>query len=160
MDVKEFMLQVELFEGLNDQEIDKVIDLSRLDECVPGDLIWREGDDAEDLCLVSEGQVELRYEMPGRESTREQAMIIISKGNAFGWSALVPPHKLTLSAFGGDKGCSYYRINGSRLVSLFDAHSHIGYICFRNLTRVIAKRFHAMEDEIARAAGMDVMHNW
>ena len=42
-------------------------------------------------------------------------------------------------------------------MDLFENDNHIGFICLKNLTHVIAKRFHAMEDEVVQAAGVDAM---
>jgi CRP/FNR family transcriptional regulator, cyclic AMP receptor protein len=160
MDEMEFLGSVELFSGLNEQELRKIKRLCRPDDRGPGEVVYKEGDEVEDICLVVEGEVSLRYEMPGRDSAREHTISIIRPANVFGWSALVPPYKITLSSYVGDRRCKFYRISRKDLTTLFAENPRIGYVCMRNLTRVIANRFHRMEDDVARFEGMNLMHNW
>ncbi|MFH1136565.1 MAG: cyclic nucleotide-binding domain-containing protein [Pseudomonadota bacterium] len=157
MDLPSFLPQVGLFRGLNDAELSRMLLLCRLDSRGPGELIFAEGDDAVDLGVVMEGRAELRFEMPGREAGREQTIFSVFPGKAFGWSALTPPFKLTLSVYGGEHGCRFFRVNGRELMSLFEEDNHIGFICLRNLAHVIAKRFHALEEEVVQAAGLESM---
>ena len=125
-----------------------------------GKLVFQEGQEAKYLCVVVEGQVDLRYEMPGRQTSEEQTISQVLPGKVFGWSSLVPPHKITLSSYCGDQGCKYYRLPGKDLIGLFESSPKIGYICMRNLTRVVAERFLRMENEVARLEGISVMHKW
>ena len=91
--------------------------------------------------MVMDGQAELRFEIPGRKATSDHTMSVVVPGKAFGWSSLVPPHELTLSVYAGDEGCRFIRMNAKQLMDLFEEHSRIGFVCFRNLTHVVAKRF-------------------
>jgi CRP-like cAMP-binding protein len=160
MDLKSFLPQVGLFRGLSEEELSKLEWLCRSDSCDAGELILKEGEKAEDICVVVEGQAELRFEIPGREATGDHTMSVVTPGKAFGWSSLVPPHELTLSVYAGEGGCRFIRMNANQLMDLFEEHTRIGFVCFKNLTRVVAKRFHAMEEEFISALGMDVMHKW
>ncbi len=110
-----------LFRGLDEEELKKIEALCRDDERGPGEMVFKEGDEAEDICIVVDGQVELRFELPGRSgATKTQTVSTILPGKAFGWSALVPPHKMTLSAYAGNRPCGFYRINGKALMQLFE----------------------------------------
>ena len=160
MDEMEFLADVDLFSGLNAQELRKVNKLCRPDDRSPGEVIYKEGDEVEDIYLVVRGEVSLRYEMPGRDPAREHIISIIRPGNVFGWSALVPPYRITLSSYVGDQPCKLYRISRNDLTTLFAENPRIGYVCMGNLTRVIADRFHRLEDDVARFEGMNLMHNW
>lgn len=160
MTLKSFLPQVGLFRGLSEGELAKLEGLCRTDSRGPGELIFKEGDKAEDVCVVMEGQAELRFELPGRDATDEHTMSVVPPGKAFGWSALVPPYELTLSVYAGDEGCRFFRMNGKRLNEFFEEHNRIGFVCFRNLTHVVAKRFHALEEECVSDKGRDVMHKW
>lgn len=160
MDEMEFLASVDLFSGLNGKELRKIKRLCRPEDLGPGRVIYTEGDEVEDICLVVKGEVSLRYEMPGRDSVREHTISVIRPGNVFGWSSLVPPYKMTLSSYVGDQPCRLYRISRNDLTALFGEYPRIGYICMSNLTRVIADRFHRMENDVARFEGMNLMHNW
>ena len=116
MDLKSFFPQVGLFRGLSEGELTKLEQLCRTDSRGPGELIYKEGDKAEDVCVVMEGQAELRFEIPGRDATGEHTMSVVLPGKAFGWSALVPPYELTLSSYAGNQGCRFFRMNGKSVV--------------------------------------------
>lgn len=160
MEQLEFLSRVGLFNGLNSEELKKILPLCRKDGVGPGELIFEEGAVAEDVCVVIEGRAELRFEMPGKAATGEQTLSIVQPTKSFGWSTLVPPHQITLSVYGGEDGCTFFRLKGQSLVRLFEEDYRIGYYVMRNLTRVIAKRFHRMENEVARHEGMNLMHKW
>ncbi|MBU2552757.1 MAG: cyclic nucleotide-binding domain-containing protein [Proteobacteria bacterium] len=160
MDKVEFLSNVELFKNLIEEELAQIERLCRTDEKNPGEKIFQEGEQAGDICIVIDGQVDLRFELPGRDATVEHNISSILPGRVFGWSALVPPHIMMLSSYAGSRPCRFYRIEGKVLIRLFEEEPRIGYLCMRNLTGVIAKRFQRLEDELARQEGMNLMHKW
>jgi CRP-like cAMP-binding protein len=160
MEQLEFLRNVGLFRDLNDEQLRKVEPLIRLDERKPEEIIYREGDDAKDVCVVLDGYVDLRYEMPSRKTSRGQTVSTILPGRVFGWSALVPPYKITLSSYPGDQGCKFYRISGKALIRLFEEDPRVGYLCMSNLARLLASRFRNMEDEAVRLGGLNLKQEW
>ena len=92
--------------------------------------------------------------------SREHTLATIEPQGVFGWSALVPPFTITLSSYCGEQGATILRFSGKLLVGVFEREPRIGYICMRNLSRVIANRFRRMEDEVARLEGLNLMHQW
>jgi toluene monooxygenase system ferredoxin subunit len=160
MDELTFLSQVGLFKDLGRAELEKILPLCRKDHQGPGERIFSEGDNAEDVGIIIQGEVNLRFEMPGRETDQEHTLSVVPATKTFGWSALVPPHQFTLSSYAGPEGCQFYRIRGQDMIRLFDSNHRLGYIVMRNLNRVIAKRFHQMEDEIVQRQGHNLMHNW
>lgn len=160
MECHEFLKDVSLFDGLNDLELEKVSLLCKLDHRNSGESIFLENDDANNLCILMEGQVDLRFELPGREASKEQTLTTLASGQVFGWSAMVPPHKMTLSSYAADQPCKYLLLSRDSLFNLFDDQPRIGYIVMKNLALVIANRFRKMEDEVARLEGLNIMHKW
>ena len=106
--------QTGLFRGLTEPEFSKIQFLCRIDQRGPAEIVFKEGDDAVDICVVMEGSVELRFEMPGREAGREQTIHIVPPGKAFGWSALTPPYKLTPVRLFGRGWMPVYTDQGAR----------------------------------------------
>ena len=63
-------------------------------------MIFREGDEATELYVLSDGRVALEMEIrpvPDRPAI-PTAVEVVSQGESLGWSALVEPHTYTLSA--------------------------------------------------------------
>lgn len=152
-----FLSSVEMCQGLTVEELAKLTGCCRMDSAQQDERIGEEGQEAADLFFLKEGRVELRFEMPGRESSQDMAITSVGPGSAFGWSALVPPHRYTLSTYCGSPRCSFYRLSREELMALFEREPRIGYVMMRNLTRVIANRFHALQDDLAKALGEDLM---
>ncbi len=152
-----FLASVEVCRDLTAEELSRLTACCRPDSRLAEELIGREGDEANDLFFLKEGEIELRFEMPGRETGPEMAISRVKPGDTFGWSALVPPHRYTLSSYCASTRCAFYRLDRQELLRLFDDHPRIGYIFMRNLTLVIAKRFLALQDDLARMHGYDLL---
>jgi CRP-like cAMP-binding protein len=160
MEHLEFLRKIGLFRDLDDEQLRKVARLVRLDARASDEIVYRENDDAEDVCIVIDGHVDLRYEMPSRKASSGHTVATITPERVFGWSALVPPHKITLSCYPGDQGCKFCRISGKALMSLFEEDTRVGYLCMRNLARLLAGRFRNMEDEAVRLGGLNLRQEW
>ncbi len=156
----EFLRGVGLFRNLSDEQLRRVQPLLRPDERGAGEIVYKEGEAAEDVCIVVDGQVDLRYEMPSRKASSEHTVVTIRPGMVFAWSALVSPHKTTLSSYPGDSGCKFYRIRGQALLELFEEDAPVGYLCMSNLARLLAHRFLDMENEAVRLGGLNLKQEW
>jgi CRP-like cAMP-binding protein len=156
----EFLRGVGLFRNLSVEQLESVRSLVRLDERGAGEIVCKEGETAEDICVVIDGQVDLRYEMPSRKASSGHTVATIRPGKVFGWSALVSPHKTTLSSYSGDSRCKFYRISGQALLELFEEDTTVGYLCMSNLARLLAHRFLDMEDEAVRLGGLNLKQEW
>ena len=63
----------------------------------------------------------------------------ITKGDIFGWSSLVAPHSLTMSAI-CVKPSSTLAVRGAELGELMDHNHALGYEVMKGLVRVIGAR--------------------
>ena len=63
----------------------------------------------------------------------------ITKGDIFGWSSLVTPHSLTMSAI-CVKPSSVLIVDGAELIGLMDDNYSLGYEIMKGLVRVIGAR--------------------
>ena len=63
----------------------------------------------------------------------------VGKGEIFGWSALVPPHRLTASARCQGKA-DVIMINGKELMEFLEKDRRIGYVVMKNLSALISSR--------------------
>jgi len=156
----EFLSQVKMLAGLRAGELSRLAALCRPGSCQEGERISAEGQEADDLFLIKQGAIELRYELPGRESSSDHTLSALGPGEAWGWSALVPPHVYTLSAYCTARQGSFLRLGRLALEELFETHPRIGYIFMRNLASIIGQRFNAAQDELARMQGFDQVHQW
>src|SRR3989304_3681046 len=126
----------ELFEGLNEEELRAVAALGHEENFDEGEVIFQEGTEARRVYLLLEGRVALRFRLPLKPPSRETTIDMVSKGGAFGWAALVKPHRLTATAICSEpiKCVAFEREDLRRL---FQENNHIGYTVMEHLTAVI-----------------------
>ncbi len=157
---KDFLARVEVCQGLDRHELGRIQLLCRPQGFREGERIFAEDQEAEDLFLLERGKVDLRFDLPGRPSDKDSTVSSVKEAGTFGWSALVPPHHYRLSAYCAATAAQVLRLAREDLLRLFDDHPRIGYRFMTNLAQVIGKRFHELQDDLARAEGFDLMDRW
>ena len=143
MNLVQVLKRCEVFVGLDDSALEKIAGLSswRTSTYRAGEFIFYENTLAKDFYILDKGEVSLVVALP-KEGAKELAQIpldTITKGDVFGWSSLVAPHCLTMSAV-CVKSCSVVAVNGAELSQLFDTNCSIGYEVMKGLVRVIGAR--------------------
>ncbi len=154
----DFLEKVEVFKGLNDDQLTAVQACCQENEFQRGDKIFGQGEEATQLFAVMGGQVELKFDMPRSKS--DTVISSISETMAFGWSSLIPPHKMTLSGYCVSRVCKLATFEKDQLLQLFEKDTRLGYQVMSNLAGVVGGRFHKLQNEIARRRGEDMMSNW
>ena len=142
------MKRCEVFLGLDDSELQKLVDLPSCQEQVyeAQGIIFEEGKEAQYIYVLEEGQVSLTVKIPTSLSqpSKETVVRTITKGGTFGWSALVPPHVLTMSAI-CKQPSKVVAIRGNELYTLFDRDRHLGYEVLSCLLLIIGSRVRDIE---------------
>jgi signal-transduction protein with cAMP-binding, CBS, and nucleotidyltransferase domain len=156
----DFLKQSEIFKGLHNEQLEEIQKYCDIKEFRSGDKIFSEGEYATHLCIVLEGGVDLRFDLPGTPSSDKNIITSVPLGKAFLWSSLVPPHKVRLSSYCNSTICKIIRINAESLKSLCEKDAKIGYLIMYNLAGVIGKRFFKLQDEIVKRHGYETMFSW
>lgn len=151
-----FLSTVDILQGLNDAEIEKVHAICKRDHWEDGEMIFAEGDDADKLCFVISGMVGLRYKLPGRPSSKQTTLATVAPGGTFGWSAFVEPFRYTLSSFAVGGPVNALVITRADMTALFESEPRIGFVFMRNLTKVIGQRFNSAQEDLSRLHGFEL----
>lgn len=159
MDI-DFLATTEVCQGMNSDELAKVMALCQPDRRSEGELVHGEGEKAKDLFLLNQGDIHLRFQLPGRDSDESMNISIIKPGGVFGWSALVPPRRYTLTAYCTTPACRFLKVDGHELERLFELEPRIGYMFMKNLVVIVGSRFRALREELAKCHGFDAIHGW
>jgi CRP-like cAMP-binding protein len=99
MAVLDFLKRVDIFKGLSDDQLNKIQPGCQEVEYHGGHRLFAEGENSDRVWIVTAGQVDLRFDLPGRSTSEENTIFSISAGNTLGWSSFVPPHQYKLSAY-------------------------------------------------------------
>jgi CRP-like cAMP-binding protein len=135
----EILKSFSLFGGLSEAELAKIAKLCRERTYDDGSVIFTIGGSATDIYLLKAGKVNIQIEFKIYEYEIIATVYTVGKGEIFGWSALVPPHRLTASARCEGKA-DVITINGKELLDLLEKEKLIGYLVMKNLSGLISSR--------------------
>ena len=142
----------EVFVGLEDADLQKIAQLQswQKNSYNAGDYIFRQDTMARDFFILEEGEVNLllTVEADISNSTKEIPVDNVTTGDVFGWSSLVAPHALTMSAI-CIKPSTVFTVSGTELITLLDQDHTLGYDVMKGLVRVIGARFRDLRRRFA-----------
>lgn len=103
-----------------------------------GQMIFREGEDADLFYLIRDGKVALEIFVPERGST---PILTLGEGDVLGWSWLIPPYKWRFDARAIETTRAL-ALDGKCLRGKCDEDSRLGYELLKRVAAVIAERLH------------------
>ena len=128
-----------LFSGLSEAELAEIAKLCRERIYEDGSVIFTIGGSATDVYLLKAGKVDIQIEFKIYDYEIMATVYTVGKGEIFGWSALVLPHRLTASARCQGKA-EVIMINGKELMEFLEKDRRIGYVVMKNLSGLISSR--------------------
>jgi len=134
----------QLFDGLTEDQKEKFLSLGTSEVYEPGTTICRENDEAQDLYIVEDGTVAVEM---GIAPMKKIPVCTVSNGGVFGWSCLVPPHRLTATVTSLKKS-RVLGINGADLQQLCIQDPTIGFRIMQNLSGVASSRLKNLKLEL------------
>ena len=148
MDTAELRKAV-IFAELQDAEAERLLAMARPQRCQKDECLFLLGDHADRLYLVLRGSVELTFPLSFGGVVRDVPVESKAPGSALGWSALVKPHRFTLSARAAEPSelAAFLRQD---LFRVFEAEPRIGYVVMRHIAEVIGRRLLQMQALWAR----------
>ncbi len=134
-----------LFQGLTEEQKNRVTSVSKETAMDSGQRIFTEGDEALTLYILKEGTVELMtvvgndFEMP--------VAILRNPGDCFGTPALLKPHVHSLTASCVEKGC-LFTIKQSDLQEQISNDPALGFMIMTNLAGHFLERLKEARKEL------------
>jgi CRP-like cAMP-binding protein len=135
---------IDFFDGLSGSELKQIAEICQVVKMKKGERIFSRGDEAEKFYVVKTGKVNLTFQVSILLSELDIVVDMKREGGTFGWSALVPPYKLTLSAY-CDEDCDLIQVQGKDVLSLCARELHIGFVLMSNLAEVIGSRMNQLQ---------------
>lgn len=129
-----YIPQTELFWGLNQNVVSRVMAIAERQVFDPGDVLFRHGDPARYLYILAQGEVKIAMDESGKCVYTGNRV-----GEAFGWGCLID-----CDTYGGCAVCEtpvvVLRIDRERLLKLFDSDMESGYLFFKHLSCALGCR--------------------
>lgn len=138
--------QVEMFQALSDDELSEIDKLTIEKQFVYGDRLFKDGDSATHLWIVEEGVIDLRFDLPDRETSDESTLSTITANKCIGWSSLVAPYKYKLSAYCSSSRCRVLAIDRNPFHEFLTRHPKTGYQVISAMLRVVGRRFQRLQE--------------
>ena len=138
-----------VFKDFDTETLDLLAGCARNEHFRPGQTIYAEGDDADKVFLIREGDVSVEISTPHHEPIIVETL---RAGDVLGWSWMVPPYKHMSDA---------RALNDVRAISLDAACMRnkaertpaLGYHMFRHFVPHMAVRFRAMRMQLLDVYG-------
>jgi CRP-like cAMP-binding protein len=135
----------ELFEGLTGQQETRIRNLGHTESYPPNAIICSEGAEARNIYLVEEGEVTVES---GPRNGIRIPISVVSAGEAFAWSALVPPFRLTATVT-ASRPTKVLAIARKELLETMRTDPEMAIGLMQNVARIAASRLNNLQQELA-----------
>ncbi len=150
-----------VFKGIDEVYIKKLANLGQEAVHAKGHIIFREGEEAKALYILRDGQVslEMRVDMGQGQGVHQATVDTAKKGAAFGWSALVEPHKYTLTATCLEP-VSLIVFEADKLRNLLESDPNLGYQVMKRMAGLVASRLEHTRSLLLSERGLSNVPSW
>jgi CRP-like cAMP-binding protein len=133
------MTRPDLLTGLNEGEVADLTALGKPVGLAAGAVLFRLGEEADNLYLIESGRITLAMPMHIRGVEENVRVDERAASQAVGWSTLIPPHRFTLTATAAvDSTLLAFPRRG--LLEHFEARPRVGYTVAKNIAALIGER--------------------
>lgn len=127
-----------LFRNLPEELLEKIGALSEEQSLPQGETIFREGERADKLHFLLQGEVLLRVKLTSRPESITVS-VVSQKFESFGWSGIVPPYHYTASAV-CETDCKILTIPGVKFMKLLEENPEAGFTVMQRLIELVSNR--------------------
>ena len=149
MAMLDLLRRADIFKGLSDDQLTKIQAGCKEIEYQSGSRLFAEGEKSDRVWIVSDGQVDLRFDLPGRSSSEENTIFSITAGNTLGWSSFIPPYQYKLSAYCATRTCKIVQVLNEFLLNLFEKDARMGFLVVTNVTGIASDHFDQLQKSAA-----------
>ena len=146
--IKKLLGESRLFNDLREEEKDRITQFCREVTFDPGDVIFREGDAAEQVFIVARGTVAVEVGLIGRRTVRRATIETLHRGECVGWSAALDSGLYVASAVAVGK-TSLLALSGTDFRRLCEDVPSLGLRVTRKLLDLAGSRFTHTTEKMA-----------
>ncbi|MDP8245052.1 MAG: cyclic nucleotide-binding domain-containing protein [Candidatus Hinthialibacter antarcticus] len=140
---------LQCFNGLSEKQLAQLCNIAEERRFQKGDYVQKEGTECDAMHVVKEGRVLVEMTLPGNHVI---AIHTVTPGDLFGWSAIVPPHKVT-AASRCLEDCVTIALPGPALLELFQQDVGIKAEVFEFLTHAVGRRLTETREQVSYLLG-------
>lgn len=133
-----------LFQAIDKRDLERFSAISEIEEFEPEAVIFSQGDRADKLYVVIEGDVAIRYD-PGDGAPL--TVTNIDRGGVFGWSSALGRRSYTSGAV-CQEAARVVSVDGAHFRKLCARHPETGFVIIERLAEVIAGRLSSTREAV------------
>ena len=138
--IKEILKRSNLFQGLNGEELDKLLPLCREEVYQTGALVSSEGDTCRMVYIVESGRVALEMNLHISRTAENATIDVVTQGGCLCASGLIDPYTLSTTNRTLER-TNVIALDAAELGSLFEHNPELGCKAMTNVARVVFSRF-------------------
>jgi len=133
--------EANIFKNLNDAQLEKLASIAESETHRAGTLLFKEGNVTNHFYIVEEGKVSLRIaiDMGPMQAPMQFPMATVTRGEAMAWSALVEPHKHSVSGLCMEDS-KLVSVEAGKLRELVDQDPALGLAVMKGIAKLLASR--------------------
>ena len=141
----ELLRRYPYFADVNEAALKEVAMISEEVNATEGSTLFSEGDRADCLYIITEGELDLQYTLGSGELRTVDTLVA---GDLVVWSALVEPYKITGTGT-VRKDVKMLMIGGKGLRQLCESNHDLGYRMLLSVTQLLATRLEGARVQVA-----------
>ncbi len=141
--------EVAFLGGIDEEYLGQIAAVARKVEFPEGKVIFREGEPATDIFLITRGTVSLEICAPGFGCRR---IMTVGQGELLSWSPVLEQTRLTATARVLSPTTAV-QISGNQIVALCEHNPRFGYEFMRRAALALAKRLSALSMQLMDVYG-------
>ena len=148
--LKDILGRSNLFKGLSDDELEKLLPLCRERVYEAGTIIFSEGAPCDTIYIVESGKIALEINLHISRAGDESATIdMVTRGGFLGYSALTDPYILTATGRTLE-ATKVITFDSVELKCLLQENPQIGYKTMNNLAKIVSSRYEHTRETLGR----------
>jgi CRP-like cAMP-binding protein len=141
----ELLRRYPYFADVTEDALKEVAMISDETSAAAGSTLFIEGDPADRLFIITDGEMDLQYMLGNGELRTVDTLV---SGDLAVWSAVVEPYKCTATGT-VRKDTKLIAINGHKLRDLMEANNDLGYRILISVTKLLATRLEGARVQLA-----------
>ncbi len=141
----ELLRRYPYFADVSEEALKEVAMISEEVSGAVGETLFKQGDPADSLCVLTDGEIDLQYELGSGELRTVDTLVA---GDLATWSAVVEPYRCTASGT-ARKDCKLLAIQGAKLRELMESNHDLGYRLLLSVTKLLATRLEGARVQLA-----------
>jgi CRP/FNR family transcriptional regulator, cyclic AMP receptor protein len=147
--LERILVEHPFFQGMKEEQLELLVGCASNVRFDAGELILREGEEANIFYLIRHGRVALEIFAPERGPVTIQTL---GEGEVLGWSWLVSPYRWRLSARAVELTRAV-ALDGKCLRAKSESDYHLGYELFKRFSQVMMERLQAAHFQLLNVYG-------